>query len=195
MRGWHRAWPVKTIIFPLFFRTRQDLTCTSQIIIFQTRRISNCSILQGDCTWRRTFSPKSRQITKGDKSCPQTCCNPNCQEREKTQGKEKTWNIYQLETYPCPIFSCSLSFWGRLCFSCKRPGTPFILFEIVSLSTLLPSLYTFLEKEKKHHHKNKQTHTIHPWAYISEKVSQPQLCRLNFAPVAPWSPAEHTSVR
>lgn len=50
----------------LFFRARQDLACISQLIIFQTGVIWNWSILQGDSTQRRTFSPKSRQITKGD---------------------------------------------------------------------------------------------------------------------------------
>lgn len=74
-----------------FFRSRQDLACTSQVIIFQTGRISNCSILQGDCTWRRTFYLKNRHITKGDSHTHilRFAASPNARKQSKPKEKKK----------------------------------------------------------------------------------------------------------
>lgn len=133
----------------LFFRARQDFTCTSQIIIFQIGRIPNCSILQGDCTWRRIFSPKSRQITKGDSHTHilRFAASPTSRKESKPEEKKKHEIFINLRHIHAP-FSHAPSVLGEcLAFHVKSLELHLSSLKLF-LYLLSPSLYTFLEKEK-----------------------------------------------
>lgn len=83
---------------------RQDLACTSQTIIFLIGRISNHHIYK-ETVLGKTFSPKSRQVTKGDThTCiPTFAASPTVREHHKPKKNKSHERFITLRHIHAPF--------------------------------------------------------------------------------------------